>query len=141
MEQLYFDIQFEARRRSRIRSCCRCKQRHLCGRPAPPIQPAKPSLIQLLLVLDAAHEIDEYAQRCAYFKARELRGKYGFSEEDLKDIEQELLLRLWSQLRHYNARRGKWSTFCNRVFKNHIANLIAHRRAACRDYRKCIQIG
>ena len=87
------------------------------------------------------HELDAYSQTCAHFKAIELRGKYGFSDEDLRDLEQELLLRLWQQRRHFNPRRGKWSTFCNNVYGNHIRNIIAHRRAACRDYRKCIQIG
>jgi len=83
----------------------------------------------------------QYAQTCAHFKALELRGKYGFSEEDIDDLKQEMLLRLWRQRRFFNPKRGKWSTFCNNVFSNHIRNIIAHRRAACRDYRMLVMVG
>ncbi len=102
--------------------------------PSPPPPPEGPTAFD-------DPELLRYTQRCAYFKARELWGKYGFTEEDLRDLEQELLLRAWQQRYFYKAGRGKWSTFLNNVFANHLANIIAHRRAKCRDYRKVVQIG
>ena len=83
----------------------------------------------------------EYAVKCAYFKARELRGKYGYTETDLEDLQAELLLRLVSQVRHYNPARGKWSTFLNNIYRNHLLNLVDFRHAQCRDYRQTVLVG
>jgi len=39
---------------------------------------------------------------------------------------------------HYDAARGATSTYLFRVVRNESEQIIAHRTAQCRDYRKCV---
>ena len=70
-------------------------------------------------------------------KARKLVGRFGFTEHDVPDIEQELLLVLVKKLPHYDPGIARETTFIMRVIESKIADIIAHRQAGCRDWRKC----
>ena len=81
--------------------------------------------------------IDTYAVRIIRHKARRLIGKFGFTEFDIEDIEQELVLEVLRRLPKYNPKRAKLSTFIALVVEHKIATIIETRKAAMRDYRRC----
>ena len=72
-------------------------------------------------------------------KARGLVGSYGFTSADCDDLQQEAALDLHLRRRFYDPARSGRRTFVQRVVSNRFANLIAERRAGCRDYRACMR--
>lgn len=81
--------------------------------------------------------IDKYASRLIKYKARTLVGKYGFTESDLEDLEQELTLDFLQRFPKYNSERAHLNTFIARVVEHKIATIIEARKAGLRDYRIC----
>ena len=81
--------------------------------------------------------IDEYAARLIKYKARMLIGKYGFTESNREDLEQDLILDFLQRLPKYNADRARFNTFIARVVNHKIATIIEARKAGLRDYRLC----
>ena len=73
------------------------------------------------------------AHNIACSKARKLVGLYGFTEHDLPDIEQELLLALVKKIPHYDPDIARETTFIMRVTEGKIADLISYQKASCRD--------
>lgn len=82
--------------------------------------------------------IDECAVKLIRSKATQLVGKYGFTESDREDLEQEIALALLLALPKYDSERGQRSTFISRVVNHSISDMIEARKAAKRDYRLCI---
>lgn len=81
--------------------------------------------------------IDEYAVKLIRLKARQLVGKYGFTESDRDDLEQEMMFDLLSRLLRYDAKRAGRKTFITRIIENKVASIIEYQGAAKRDYRLC----
>lgn len=80
--------------------------------------------------------VDEYAIKLIRFKVRRLAGQAGFTQADIPDLEQDLVIDLLARLPRFDARRANRETFISRVVKNHIATLIEGQKAGVRDYRK-----
>ncbi len=51
-------------------------------------------------------EFEPYAEQVIKAKAKQLVGRYGFTESDREDIEQELRLRILRRLQDYDPERG-----------------------------------
>ena len=83
--------------------------------------------------------VDPGVWRTICSKARGLVGSYGFTSADQDDLQQEAALDLHLRLRNYDPARSGRRTFVQRVVSNRFANLIAERRAGCRDYRACLR--
>jgi RNA polymerase sigma factor (sigma-70 family) len=83
--------------------------------------------------------VDPGVWRTICSKARGLVGSYGFTSADQDDLQQEAALDLHLRLRNYDPARSGRRTFVQRVVTNRFANLIAERRAGCRDYRACLR--
>jgi RNA polymerase sigma factor (sigma-70 family) len=83
--------------------------------------------------------LDPCVWRTICSKARGLVGSYGFTSADCDDLQQEAALDLHLRLRNYDPARSGRRTFVQRVVSNRFANLIAERRAGCRDYRACLR--
>lgn len=83
-------------------------------------------------------ELGDYANGLIRSKARQLIGKEGFTSADGDDIEQELAFDLLRRLEKFDLAKGKLSTFMARVVEHRIATLIEERRAACRNWRQCL---
>jgi len=81
--------------------------------------------------------IDPYAAKIIRYKAKRLVGRFGFTESDREDLEQELILDLLRRLPKYNPARAQRSTFIDCLVNHAIATLIEARMAAMRDYRLC----
>lgn len=81
--------------------------------------------------------IDDYASQIIKYKAKRLIGRFGFTESDLEDLEQELILDLLRRLPMYNPARAQRNTFIARVVEHKIATIIESQKAGMRDYRLC----
>lgn len=77
------------------------------------------------------------ARRIAGKKARMLYGRFGFTEHDVPDIGQELLLEIYRRRENFDPERGCAAAFILRIANSKTADLIRYRQAECRDWRKC----
>ena len=69
-------------------------------------------------------------------KARQLVGKAGYTPDDLKDIEQDLIRDLLERLPKFDPAKASINTFADRVVGRRICNLLRDRQADMRDYRR-----
>ena len=83
---------------------------------------------------------DDMIRRAISAKAVSLIGTYGYTRSDLDDLKQDLAIHLLKRYTSWNPARGAWSTFLDHVLVNKIRNIIEHRQAARRDWRKCTSI-
>jgi RNA polymerase sigma-70 factor (ECF subfamily) len=84
-------------------------------------------------LLDPDRGLDKFAAGFIRQMARKLVGKFGFTESDRDDLEQELVAELVARFPKFNPSRGKRTTFTSSVLKNKVANLLRDRRALCRN--------
>ncbi|MDD5698884.1 MAG: sigma factor [Victivallaceae bacterium] len=75
--------------------------------------------------------------RIAKSAARRMIGKYGLTESDLPDLEQELVTAGLKMMVRFDPEKSKESTFIARVVESKILDLIIRRQAECRDWRRC----
>jgi len=80
------------------------------------------------------NNLDDSTIRYIRFAARRLIGRYGFTSEDQRDLEQDLTLDLLGHLPGYDPGRAKLSTFVKMVVDQRIAALIDAQKAAKRNY-------
>lgn len=81
-------------------------------------------------------ELTEYALEVAHHKARQLVGKAGYTQDDIEDIEQDLILDLLERLPKFDPSKAKYSTFITRLVERKISKLLRDRLAEIRDYRR-----
>ena len=85
---------------------------------------------------DRKEDILRFAFRHVSFKARHLIGTYGFTENDIDDIKQELLLDLLERIDDFDPEKGTPATFVARIVERRIANMIRYKTQELRDYRR-----
>ena len=86
---------------------------------------------------DTRHSnIDRYTSDLIRIKARRLVGYYGFTRDDLEDLEQDLTLDVLERMSMYDEHRGSLRTFIDRITTHKIANIIRDRRRLKRDYSR-----
>ena len=71
--------------------------------------------------------------------AQLLRAGYDYRPDERDDLQQDLWLDAYVRSRKFDKARSGRHTFLSRVVNNRVANLIAERRAGCRDYRACMR--
>ena len=71
------------------------------------------------------------------YKSKSLVGHYGFTKEDIEDIQQELQLHLYQQMPKYDPNRSSKATFVDRILENAIRDLIRRQKSQCRDFAMC----
>ena len=81
-------------------------------------------------------EADEYARKFIKFKAGQLAGRYGFTQSDTGDIEQDLTVDLLERLSKFDPTKAKFSTFVARIVEHKISRLVRDSQAQKRDYRR-----
>jgi RNA polymerase sigma-70 factor, ECF subfamily len=79
--------------------------------------------------------LDDSALQCIRYRARRLMQQADFAPYDGEDLEQELTTHLLAQLPKYDAARGAFSTFVDRVIAHKAADMLYARSAQCRDPR------
>ena len=81
---------------------------------------------------------DPYVVNLIRSKVRQLIGRYGFTQSDYEDIEQDLWADLYHRASDYDPSLASPRTFANRIIEHAVARIIEHRKAALRDYRQGI---
>jgi len=71
--------------------------------------------------------VTEYARTLIRVKAKQLIRRPGFCRSDQDDVEQDLVLQLLSQARHFDPDRGSLNTFIARVVDSAVAMLVRER--------------
>ena len=69
-------------------------------------------------------------------KARQLVGKAGYTPDDLKDIEQDLIRDLLERLPKFDPAKASLNTFADRVVGHKSKSLMRDRQAERRDWRR-----
>jgi RNA polymerase sigma-70 factor (ECF subfamily) len=89
--------------------------------------------------MDTTHkheQLTEYTMKLVQCKARQLVGKAGYTWGDIEDIEQDLTLDLLERLPKFDPAKATLNTFADRVVGRRLCNLLRHRQAEMRDYRR-----
>ncbi len=81
-------------------------------------------------------ELTKYAIELVQHKARQLVGKAGYTQSDIADIEQDLIVDLLERLPRFDPAKATYNTFVGRVVERKISNLLRHRRMEIRDHRR-----
>ena len=81
---------------------------------------------------------DCYATWYIEKKAKELAGKYGFAEDEVEDLQQELSLHLLRQWSQYDPSKSKPTTFIADLIDIRISEMIRDQRAQKRDAQRCV---
>ncbi|MFB3892014.1 MAG: sigma-70 family RNA polymerase sigma factor [Phycisphaerae bacterium] len=71
-----------------------------------------------------------------HFKARQMMGHHGFTENDFDDLRQELMLDVLRRLPKFRDDRGGIKIFICDLIDNRIADLVDYHEAQCRDRRR-----
>lgn len=82
------------------------------------------------------NELSPYIKKLVECKARGLVGKAGYTRDDLADIEQEMFLDLLKRMRNFDAAKSTLNTFADRVVSRKACDLLRHRQAGMRDWRR-----
>lgn len=69
------------------------------------------------------------SSRLASVRAAAIANLYKLPAEYRRDLEQEALLELWRKHTLYDAERGSWRTFSERVVANRLSSLVRHMRS------------
>ena len=75
-----------------------------------------------------------YTMTLIGYKARQLVGKAGYTQDDIPDIEQDLIKSLLACQSQYDPARATVATFCARVVGCGIVDLLRRRNAEIRDH-------
>ena len=75
---------------------------------------------------------DKFTRDLVERKARRLVGKYGFTEIDRDDIEQNIYMRVLQSWPNYKADEGHHHCFVTAVIERYVANIVRDRCAAKR---------
>ena len=81
-------------------------------------------------------ELSDYALELVHHKAWQLVGKAGYTQDDVDDIKQDLILDLLERLPKFDPVKATHNTFVARLVERKISNLLRDRQAEMRDHRR-----
>ena len=81
-------------------------------------------------------QLTKYTMTLVHCKARQLVGKAGYTQDDIKDIEQDLIRDLLERLPKFDPAKATLNTFAVRVVEGKISKLLRDRQAEMRDHRR-----
>ena len=81
-------------------------------------------------------ELSDYALEVVHHKARQLVGKAGYTQDDVDDVKQDLIVDLLERLPKFDPAKATYNTFVARVVERKICNLLRDRQAEMRDHRR-----
>jgi RNA polymerase sigma-70 factor, ECF subfamily len=85
---------------------------------------------------DFNEKINRFAHGIIRRKIKQLIGRAGFTKEDRKDLEQELILRLLKSLSSFNPDQAHRNVFTTTVIERYVANILRDKQAEKRDHRR-----
>jgi len=80
--------------------------------------------------------LTDYALELVHHKARQLVGKAGYTQDDVDDIKQDLIVDLLERLPQFDPAKATYNTFVARLVERKISNLLRDRQAEMRDHRR-----
>lgn len=80
--------------------------------------------------------LTDYALKLVHYKARQIVGKAGYTQSDIEDIEQDLIMDLLERLPKFDPAKATYNTFVARMVERKISNLLRDRQAEMRDQRR-----
>ena len=81
-------------------------------------------------------ELTDYALELVHHKAWQLVGKAGYTQDDVDDIKQDLIVDLLERLPQFDPAKATHNTFVARLVERKISNLLRDRQAEMRDHRR-----
>lgn len=84
--------------------------------------------------------LSEMTQALIRIKSRKMIGCAGLQFQDLEDLMQELSLALWKRVPQYDSEKSSMESFMNMVLGQACANLLRHRNAKKRDWKREVSI-
>ena len=81
-------------------------------------------------------ELTDYALELVHHKAWQLVGKAGYTQDDVDDIKQDLIVDLLERLPQFDPAKATYNTFVARLVERKISNLLRDRQAEMRDHRR-----
>ena len=84
---------------------------------------------------DYNEKIDRFTHGIIWRKVRQLIGRAGFTQQDRKDLQQDLILRVLQSLRSFDSSKAHRNKFVTAVVERHVANILRNKRAEKRDCR------
>lgn len=80
--------------------------------------------------------LTDYALETVHHKARQLVGKAGYTQDEVDDIKQDLIVDLLERLPKFDPAKATYNTFVARVVERKISKLLRDRQAEMRDHRR-----
>ena len=81
-------------------------------------------------------ELTDYALELVHHKAWQLVGKAGYTQDDVDDVKQDLIVDLLERLPKFDPAKATYNTFVARLVERKICNLLRDRQAEMRDHRR-----
>lgn len=81
-------------------------------------------------------ELTNYALETVHHKTQKLVGKAGYTQDDVDDIKQDLIVDLLERLPKFDPAKASLNTFIARVVERKICNLLRARWAEVRNRRR-----
>jgi len=81
-------------------------------------------------------ELTDYALELVHHKAWQLVGKAGYTQDDVDDIKQDMIVDLLERLPKFDPAKATYNTFVARLVERKICNLLRDRQAEMRDHRR-----
>ena len=81
-------------------------------------------------------DLPPYAEGQIRIKSSSLVGRYGFTQSDRPDVEQQLRLEVWRRLPRYDSKKGSLKCFVYWLVEKAAATIIEHRTAEKRHCRR-----
>jgi len=85
---------------------------------------------------DFEKKIDRFTRGIVRRKIAQLIGRAGFAKQDREDLEQELTLRVLQSLPSFDPAQAHRNVFTTTVVERFVDNILRHRGAEKRDYRR-----
>jgi len=80
--------------------------------------------------------LPQYVTSLIQVTVRKTIGRYRFTESDREDLEQQIASEVIRRRSWFNPAKGKKKPFLARMVRNAIADIVAARKAPCRDYHR-----
>lgn len=76
---------------------------------------------------DKPNPIDHYVKERINFRVRSLVHNYGFNDEDVYDLKQEMVLEILKAKKRFDPEKTKWKTFVNNVLDLYYKHVMRSR--------------
>ena len=88
------------------------------------------------MAIGSSTPLSRYITTLIQITAKRQVGRYGYAESDRDDLEQLITMEVIRRRAKFDPGKAQENTFLARLVTHALADIIAARKAACRDYRR-----